>query len=240
MKSLLKKIINNLGFELYRYDAQYSPVAQRRKLIKYHDIDLIIDVGANVGQYAKSLRESGYSGQILSFEPLSSAYQQLLIKSEKDTLWEIAPRTAIGNENGEVTINIANNSVSSSVLEMLDSHSQASPDSVYTSSETVKLSRLDTIAIEYINKYKSSSIFLKIDVQGFESQVLEGAKDIFPLIKGIQLELSLVPLYKDQVLFEEMLGILKDKGYNLCSVVPGFSDPTTGRMLQLDGIFFKS
>lgn len=240
MKSLLKKIINNLGFELYRYNSQNSPVAQTRKLIQHHNIDLIIDVGANTGQYAKSLRESTYSGRIISFEPLSSAYEKLVQNnSKKDPLWEIAPRTAIGDQDGEITINIANNSVSSSVLEMLDSHAKAAPDSVYINSETVKLSRLDTIAKEYISKYQSKSIFLKIDVQGFERQVIEGAKDILPAIKGIQLELSLVPLYKDQVLFEEMLEILKNKGYQLYSIIPGFADPDTGRMLQIDGIFFK-
>ena len=95
---------------------------------------------------------------------------------------------------------------------MLDSHAKAAPNSVYINSETVKLSRLDSILKEYISKYQSKSIFLKIDIQGFERQVIEGASDIFPLIKGLQLELSLVPLYKDQVLFEEMLEILKGKG----------------------------
>jgi FkbM family methyltransferase len=208
-------------------------------LIKQHNIDLIIDVGANTGQYVKSLRESNYSGRVISFEPLSSAHEKLVKSSEKDSLWEIATRTAIGDHDGQITINISNNSVSSSVLEMLDSHAKASPESVYLNSETVKISRLDTIAKEYINKYQSNSIFLKIYVQGFERQVIEGAKEILLLTKGIQLELSLIPLYKDQVLFEEMLEVLKKEGYQLYFIIPGFSDPETGRMLQMDGIFFK-
>ena len=236
-KLLIKKIFNNLGLEISRYTS--SNVAQMRKMIKHHNIDLIIDVGANTGQYATSLREFVYSDRIISFEPLSSAYEKLVQNSKKDPLWEIAPRMAIGDHDGEITINIANNSVSSSVLEMLDSHAKAAPDSVYINSETVRLSRLDSIAKDYISKYQSKSIFLKIDVQGFERQVIEGANDILPLIKGLQLELSLVPLYKDQVLFEEMLKILKKEGYQLYSVIPGFNDPKMGRMLQMDGIFFK-
>ena len=236
---LIKKIFNSLGLEIYRYNSSFSSVVRMRKLIKHHNIDLIIDVGANTGQYATSLREFDYSDRIISFEPLSSAYKKLVQNSKKDPLWEISPRTAIGDHDGEITINISNNSVSSSVLEMLDSHAKAAPNSVYINSETVKLSRLDSILKEYISKYQSKSIFLKIDVQGFERQVIEGASDIFPLIKGLQLELSLVPLYKDQVLFEEMLEILKGKGYQLFSLIPGFADPETGRMLQVDGIFFK-
>ena len=238
-KLLIKKIFNNLGLEICTYNSTFSSVVQRRKLIKHHNIDLIIDVGANTGQYATSLRESGYSDRIISFEPLSSAYEKLVQNSKKDPLWEIAPRMAIGDHDGEITINIAGNSASSSVLEMLDSHAKAAPNSVYIDSETVRLSRLDSVAKEYISKYQSKSIFLKVDVQGFERQVIEGVKDIIHLIKGLELELSLVPLYKDQVLFEEMLEILKNNGYQLYSVIPNFNDPKTGRTLQMDGIFFK-
>lgn len=238
-KTLIKRFIRKFGFEIYKSNFNTSRFALMNHLLNYYKIDLVFDVGANCGQYAKLLRECGYLGKIISFEPLSSIYSQLLILSRKDSLWEIAPRTAIGDRDGEIIINIANNSVSSSVLEILDSHSKAAPESVYINSENVKLSRLDQVGKEYIHKNKSETIFLKIDVQGFEKQVVQGATDILPLIKGIQLELSLVPLYKDQVLFEEMLHILKNKGYNLHSIIPGFTDPETGRMLQIDGIFFK-
>lgn len=210
-----------------------------KHLLNYHKISLVLDVGANCGQYATSLRECHYSGRIVSFEPLSNAYTQLLAMSQKDPLWEIAPMTAIGDREGEITINIAGNSQSSSVLQMLDAHVKAAPESAYCGSEIVKLSRLDTLAKQYINS-DQQSIFLKIDVQGFERQVLEGAAQILPLVKGIQVELSLVPLYRDQLLFEEMLEILRKLGYDLHAVIPGFTDKETGRLLQMDGIFFKA
>ncbi|MDJ0524424.1 MAG: FkbM family methyltransferase [Microcystis sp. M53600_WE12] len=85
-------------------------------------VDLVFDVGANIGQYAKLLRELGYSGRLVSLEPLSSAYSRLKAISKKDQLWEIAPQTAIGNQEGEIIINIAGNSYSSSALPMLDAH----------------------------------------------------------------------------------------------------------------------
>jgi FkbM family methyltransferase len=207
-------------------------------LLAYHNIDLVFDVGANIGQYAKLLRELGYSGRIVSFEPLSSAYSQLKAVSKKEPLWEIAPQTAIGNQEGEITINIAGNSQSSSALPMLDAHLESAPESAYSGSETVKLSRLDTIAKDYI-KSETKSIFLKIDVQGLEKQVIEGATAILPLVKGIKLELSLVPLYEGQVLFKEMIDIIEKLGYELYGIEPGFTAEKTGRMLQMDGIFFK-
>ncbi len=83
----------------------------------------------NIGQYAKLLREFGYSGRIVSFEPLSSAYSQLKAVSKKDPLWEIAPQAAIGNQEGEIIINIAGNSYSSSALPMLDAHLESAPES---------------------------------------------------------------------------------------------------------------
>ncbi len=238
-KKIIKKLGRKLGFEIRRYHPSTSEIARMKQLFTYHNINLVLDVGANVGQYAKFLREFGYRGKIVSFEPLSTAYSHLKALSSRDPLWEIAPRTAIGDETGEIAINISSNSYSSSVLDMLDSHVKAAPESAYIGSEKVKLSRLDTIAQEYI-KQDVNSIFLKIDVQGFEKQVIEGADRILPQVKGIQVELSLVPLYKDQLLFKEMLELIEQLGYELHGVIPGFADPRTGRLLQMDGIFFKT
>jgi FkbM family methyltransferase len=237
-KKTIKKLSRSLGVDLKRYNVQTSEAAKMQRLLAYHNIDLVFDVGANIGQYAKLLRELGYSGRIVSFEPLSSAYSQLKAVSKKDPLWEIAPQTAIGNQEGEIVINIAGNSYSSSALPMLDAHLESAPESAYSGSETVKLSRLDTLAKDYI-KSETKSIFLKIDVQGLEKQVIEGATAILPLVKGIKLELSLVPLYEGQVLFKEMIDIIEKLGYELYGIEPGFTAEKTGRVLQMDGIFFK-
>jgi FkbM family methyltransferase len=238
LKKTIKKLARSLGVDLKRYNVQTSEAAKMQRLLAYHNIDLVFDVGANIGQYAKLLRELGYSGRIVSFEPLSSAYSQLKAVSKKEPLWEIAPQTAIGNQEGEIIINIAGNSYSSSALPMLDAHLESAPESAYSGSETVKLSRLDTLAKDYI-KSETKSIFLKIDVQGLEKQVIEGATAILPLVKGIKLELSLVPLYEGQVLFKEMIDIIEKLGYELYGIEPGFTAEKTGRMLQMDGIFFK-
>jgi len=239
MKKNIKKLFRKLGFEVKRYNLNTSQVALMERLLEYHQIELIFDVGANCGQYASFLRDCGYGGKIVSFEPLSSAYSQLLTLSKKDNLWEIAPRSALGDQEGEITINIAGNSQSSSVLSMLDSHLQAAPESAYYGSEVVQLRRLDTLAKDYVTE-GTKSIFLKIDVQGFEKQVIEGAVQILPLVKGIQIEMSLVPLYDQQILFEDMLEFMRKIGYELYTIIPNFADKQTGRLLQMDGIFFKS
>jgi FkbM family methyltransferase len=238
LKRVIRSFVRSLGFELSRANLITSDVLQTKRLLDHHEIDLVFDVGANCGQYGSFLRECGYAGKIVSFEPLSGVYAQLLDLSKKDPLWNVAPRIAIGDHNDEITINIAgNNSQSSSALKMLDAHLKAAPESAYCGSERVKLGRLDDIAQEYIEK--DSKVFLKIDVQGLEKQVIEGTKGILSLIKGIQVELSLVPLYQDQLLFQDTINLMNELDYDLHSVVPNFIDNATGRVLQMDGIFFR-
>jgi FkbM family methyltransferase len=208
------------------------------KLLKTHKIDLIIDVGASDGYYANALFELGFEGRIISFEPLSTAYNKLLKRSKSNSNWEIAERCAIGNINGKININISKNSVSSSVLQIMESHINAEPESICIGSEEVNIYRLDSIATKYISTAKN--IFLKLDVQGFEDKVIEGSADILEKIRGIQLEMSLIKLYNEQLLFEEMLKKMINIEFELYSLYPVFTDKKTMRLLQVDGIFFKS
>jgi FkbM family methyltransferase len=237
VNKLIKKLARQFGVELKRFNPSTSEICRMQYLFAYHQIDCVLDIGANIGQYAKSLRELGYRGKIVSFEPLPQAYDRLKKNSEKDVLWEVAPRTAIGDKDGEIEINISGNSEASSVLNILDSHLKMSSDFAYVSSETVKLNKLDTIAKSYVKE--ANSIYLKIDVQGYELQVLEGASQILPKVSGIQLELSLTPLYDNQPLWNETLEKMKHLDYELYAIVPVFTDMKTGKLLQMDGIFCK-
>jgi hypothetical protein len=81
---------------------------------------------------------------------------------------------------------------------------------------------------------------LKIDTQGYEMAVLRGAEKMLPRLAGVQLELSLAPLYEGQTLYLELIDWLRARGFDLWSVIPGFVDPSSGRMLQFDGVFFRA
>jgi hypothetical protein len=150
----------------------------------------------------------------------------------------VAEATAIGNSQGSTVIHVAGNSVSSSVLEMTDTHRRAAPDSAYIGSESVALAKLDTAAAEFVRP--QDVVFLKIDVQGFESQVLAGAADILPRVKGLMLELSLVPCYSGEVVFRPMLEFLDHQGFELWNLMPGTVESETDRLLQVDGVFFRA
>ncbi len=231
-------MLHRVGFELRRFSVEHSENARFISMLKTNKVNLIFDVGANAGQFGVLLRKIGFDGKIISFEPLSDAREILLNISKNDPLWQIALQTAIGEENGEIEIQIAGNSQSSSVLDMLETHVRAAPDSKYIGKEKVALRTLDSIASDYMDS--NSIAFIKIDTQGYETQVMNGAKKLMNQIVGIQVEISLVPLYKGQCLFDEMLKKLKNDGFELWSISTVFSDPNTGQLLQVDATFFRT
>ncbi len=207
------------------------------KLLQHKKIDLILDVGANVGQYAQSLIGLGYKGNIISFEPLTGVYEMLVQKTKKYPNWKAAEKIGLGDYDGEAEINVSKNSVSSSILNMSDEHIKASPDGLYINKETIKVNKLDSVFHEYKNNFKN--IFLKIDAQGYEENILNGASKSLSEINGLQLELSLVHLYDGQKLFLEMVEIIRSYGFEIYSMQQGFINKHTGRVLQSDVVFFR-
>ena len=237
LKHIVKLAVRGLGYEVRRFRPASSNDAQFGAMLQSHGINLVLDVGANIGQFGKTLRELGYRGRIVSFEPLSAEREQLLKSSKNDPLWEVAPQAAIGSEDGEIDIHMAANSQSSSALNMLDAHANAAPESRYIGSERVPMRRLDSLAPGYMRQ--DSISFLKVDTQGFEDRVLKGASGALDRITGLQLELSLVPLYEGQRLFDDLMGQVKASGFELWSISPVLVDPRTGRLLQVDATFFR-
>ena len=143
----------------------------------------------------------------------------------------------MGERLGEIELNIAGNSSSSSILPMLTTHSSAAPGSTYVGSETSPLTTVDEAALPYFKGAKAP--FLKIDTQGYEWHVLDGALSSLPRTRGILMELSLVPLYEGQHLWRESINRLEEASFTLWALEPIFVDPANGRTLQVDGLFFR-
>jgi FkbM family methyltransferase len=235
---LFNKILNPAGLNISKYLPSNSDELRLKKLLELKQIDLVIDVGANDGRYGKMLREIGYRGKIISFEPLETPYKKLLQKSKRDKDWIVADRMAIGESDDFTEINISNNIDSSSILNMSQNHLDASPESVYIAKEKIQVRSLDGLMNEVIHEGYSNG-FIKIDVQGYEWQVLKGAQKLIDELKGIQIELSLLPLYEGQKLYKEIMEYIYSRHFNLYMIYPGFTDQKNGRMLQMDGVFFK-
>jgi len=228
MKDFIRSIVRKFG-----YDINYFG---RFKILKHLAIDLVLDVGANQGQYGKSLRRGGYRGNIISFEPLNSAFSQLKLCSKSDSLWQIN-NYALGNDNTNSIINISANSYSSSILSMTNAHSNLSKESAFVGEQNIVVKTLDSVFENIVDS--DNNIFLKIDTQGYEKKVLLGALNSLENIVGIQLEVSLIELYKEEDLFLDMINFLDSKGFKTISIESGFFDQKTGFLLQSDLIFVR-
>jgi FkbM family methyltransferase len=219
------------GLEVRRHSSW-----RRQAMLTKHDVDLVIDVGAADGGYGTSLRRFGYTGRIVSFEPLSASFESLIATIKDDPAWT-AHHLALGAESGSATINIASNRASSSFRPMLDSHRAATPAVDFVAQETVTVSRLDDVDDEHLTSARRP--FLKVDTQGFEREVLAGAAHLISRCVGLQLELSFIPLYDGGMLVDEAVSWAYEQGFHLVNIEQGYAAPS-GEILQVDGVFVRS
>jgi FkbM family methyltransferase len=214
--------------------ASFGPGARRARLLATYEIDLVVDVGANTGQYGASLRGFGYAGRIASFEPGASAFAGLRERTTADPGWECR-RLALGACPGSATLNIAADDRASSLLDVMGRHVRAAPESAFARREEVEVQRLDALWARLSTG--ATSTYLKIDVQGAELGVLRGGESAVDECLFVELELSLVPLYETGPLFYEAVDWLRDRGFVPVAFECVLDDDRSGQMLQVDGIF---
>jgi len=209
----------------------------RTQLIAEQGIDTVLDVGANEGRFARRLRDEGFTGRIVSFEPLSSAFALLASASAADPKWECL-RLALGATTGKATLNVAGNLASSSFLPMDSGLSQMDPRLAYTGTEECSLSTLDVLAADLFQQ--EERLYLKLDVQGFELEVLRGADVTLDRVHAFDVELSLTQLYEGAPLMDEVVAYLAERDYALLRTEPAYVHPRTHEPLQVDGLFVRN
>jgi FkbM family methyltransferase len=239
MKYHLLKLARLLGYDVQRYGDYRDPLVRFRHALERHEVRVLLDVGANVGQFGQLLRLAGYRHQIISFEPLSNAHAQLQAMAMHDPDWTVAPRCAVAGEEGVMEIHIAGNSKSSSMLDMTQRHVAGDPRSAYVGKEQCTVITLDSYLDRSPNLH-SVPLAVKIDTQGSEAQVLSGLVKWSHAIEVISTELSLASLYEGQCGFSEMFRRIEERGYRCTSIEPGFTDPRTREMLQVDATFERA
>jgi len=232
----MRRWLRNLGYDVVRYTPAEHALARRKEILDLYEVDAVLDVGANTGQYALQLREIGYKGKILSFEPLGAAWRILSAAAEKDNRWQVLHH-ALGDRNGQSVIHVSRNSFSSSFREMLPLHASAAPGSAYVGTEAVEVKTLDAIFDKL--GLSGSNILMKLDTQGYEKNVIDGSCNSLPLIDTIELEMSPAPLYEGEISFMEMYAAIIEMGYQPVSMQDEFRHPGDGRLLQLQAVFHR-
>ena len=237
----LIKVVIKINSILSKFDIRIEKISKNQNLIDILnnlitklDINLIFDVGANEGQFAKKIIESGYKRNIISFEPLNNCYENLVLSSSKFKNWKVE-KLSLGSENRASEINVSNYALSSSILPISNNHLKAKKNSNYISKQITKIKKLDTYIYE--NKIATDYSFLKIDTQGYEYNVLEGSLQNIKNFRIILCELSFEELYIGQKLWIDIINFLKKNNFEVWFLEKGFQSQENGQMLQADCIF---
>jgi len=238
-KDMLYKTVRGIAARFGLNVTFDRPVRNPMKLLALKaaelDVRTVLDIGANTGQFAQDLRNAGYSGRIVSFEPLTRAHAILQRNARGHAGWLAAPRMALGETPGNAQINISHNLASSSLLAVNQRSIDAAPESDFSGVDNVEVWRLD----DAMEPSWEKPLMLKLDTQGFEMHVLKGASRTLRDTTLLITELSLTPLYGNGATMMEVFNHLEQQGFRCISIIQGFADHQRNELLQVDGIFVR-
>ena len=239
---LHRRIAKLFGYELLKSERHQPNLESHLSVVlKKFNINVVFDVGANVGQYALFLRKLGYRGRIISFEPVSSTFAILQNESLTDALWT-AFNIGLGSESREMKINVFQSSVMASFLNANEFGSRTYGNNMEVESyETISVKTLDSFIQEnkgLINK--EDRVLLKMDTQGFDVEVFQGASESLRQIEILQSEIPLKPIYEGMANYHEILKEYENHHYELSGIYPVSRDPNSYGLIEVDCVLIKN
>jgi FkbM family methyltransferase len=227
----VQKCLRSRGYEVVPYPPD-DWVRQRdalRRILRQLSVDCVFDVGANRGQYGSQLRDIGYKGWILSFEPIRSHFEELSRTAATRRPWKTF-QYALGSRDGESEINVNEDGVLSSFLTRRGS--QAPNDRVMTK-ETVQIRRLDSIFKDCMAGIEAKRLYLKLDTQGFDLEAMRGADGVLAQFAGVQTEVSFLAGYDGMPPAAESLAEFRSRGFDVVDFMP-VARTSDGFMIEMD------
>jgi FkbM family methyltransferase len=249
-KSLTKQKINSRSLLLLEQPVSditlnkglngYLEALNLKMILDLYQIDLVLDVGANVGQFGKKLRKLGYKNKIVSFEPVSIAFDELLKESKHDNNWDVL-NYALGSENKEQKIHVSEASLFSSFLESNEWCSQYFGDESFGSKEElVQVRRLEDVLCGMVKNLDSAKIFLKMDTQGYDIEVFSGLGNLSDKVIALQSEISVIPIYHNIPHLTESIGFFEKAGFEISGLHPVNLEDTSLRVIEYDLVMVNS
>jgi FkbM family methyltransferase len=220
----------------------YDHLCQLRikTLLDRYQINVVIDVGANEGQFASELRRMGYHGKIISFEPISSVFETLKTIASLDRDWDVY-NLALGQENSQKTIYIAGDSAFSSLLKSNDwCEREFGDESVGKREETVIVRRLEEVLHENIENLDQAKIYLKMDTQGYDLEVFMGLGDMDKKVLALQSEMSVVPIYQGMPHLTESISFFEQAGFGIAGMYPVSTEKSALRVVEFDCLMVRN
>ena len=240
MDDALKQAARDAGYDLVRRDRQVRLDTHLEVLLAHLDIDVVVDVGANTGQYARRLRDIGFAGRIVSYEPLSALRAELEHTAVADPDWVVRP-VALGSAPGEAVLRMSPDTSWSSIKGFTDYGKSRFPSQDRDAKpETVEVARLDADLPEVLADLDAPNVFLKLDTQGFDLEVFDGASGVMEMIAGLQAEVAFLSIYADTPRFAEAIARYEAAGFAVTGLFPVKRDRETLRMIEMDCVMRRT
>lgn len=240
-KRLVKSSLSTLGYSLHdlrkNNDLTVFLPGHLKSLFSRLRINCVIDVGANVGQYALKLRRIGYEGRIVSIEPIPEVFEQLRAAAAGDEQW-ITLNKACGSREEARPLNVFTNSTLSSFLNPSPNLPEIDPAAIERT-EMIEIARLDSLFDEIVSGIEEPRVFLKMDCQGYDLEVLKGAGKVLMTVQGLQSEVSAIPLYFDVPDYLEFLTYCRDVGFEPIAFFPIVNSPVGGHLVECDVVLIR-
>lgn len=205
--------LRRMGLEIRRAGPGRFP--DLADFLAARQVAVVLDIGANRGQFGTALRKRGYRGQIVSFEPIEAVYREIEAVAARDGNWK-THHLALGAAPGRAVLNVSRDSEFSSMLDQSPAALRYHTETVVIGREQVSVACLDDIYA----MPASGAVFLKVDTQGYERFVLDGAREVLRQVVGVQMELPIVHLYENSWSLTEALTYMDDAGFALAQVLP--------------------
>jgi FkbM family methyltransferase len=237
----IHKCLRKLGMDIIRYPHP-DWLALREHLLTVFstlNVNCVFDVGAHRGFYASFLRAAGFEGRIVSFEPIRRNFLELQERSSTDSEWHSYP-IALADRAGKFTMNVTRRTEFCSFLSPnAYCMAQFGEKGEVVETETVQIERLDGIFDECVKGIARPRVMLKMDTQGYDLKVLEGATGCSDFIQAVQSEISFRHIYDGMPNFEESLGRMAQMGFGLTGLFPVTRDKRL-RVIEMDCVMIKS
>ncbi len=223
---------------LQRHLTDFLLEEQVSAILRELRINCVLDVGANVGQFGKSLRRGGYQGRIASFEPLPEFAVKLRRKAEKDRNWHVH-EFALGDEDTTAEINATPGASLSSLLPASEFGKEWSHKLETSVKEEIRVRRLDAVLDEVLEGIKEPRVYLKLDTQGYDVMAFRGAGDRIADVLAMQSEVSCLPIYEGMPQLEEQLREYRAAGFDIAGLFPVSMHRPTLRVLEFDAVLVR-
>jgi len=237
---VIRKLVNRLGYDVVRHPNRRGFEYHLSQLFLFLKIDTVLDVGANHGEYATSLRELGYEGWIYSYEPVKSIFNSLSAQMAGDSRWR-GFNFALGESEDRKPINVAaGDGQASSFLTFNDDGPERWGDAHRVARmEDVEVQRLDGVISGITLERPEARIYLKLDTQGLDLTVLRSAGKQMPRILGLQSEIAAHHFYEGMLPFGDAINAFQELGFDITGIFPLSREFDNLRVIEFDFVFMR-